>query len=1033
MRLSNDHSLRSLASVIVLAMVALLLPLSGYAFAATLPTMEVDPEVSDWNQRETVTLSATLTSAAPKNMRIHWENENGVNDPDSSTSRTNPDRNCLINQGTNTCSITYTATRTGNDQWRAWVDQDFAVNANVALTTDDSDQTEGRDEAATPGSQPQNTNPAGDTCQTSLTAEPDCTDVVLVRIGALEGAPDVQTLDAGATARLTARMFAPVQQSDGINIDFENENGSNDPDASTSRQTPDLTCTIPQGSRECFVEYVGLRGSDTWRMWTDIDKVQSTTEADATEGRYSGDSDCQQPEDQGTPCVAAIQGIPNPTPGEGCNKTSTSAPDDREPDCTDVVSVAFRSGPPVTIDCDDSLGSQSQDTERETNPTRPADTRTGDPSTEEYQCRAFDQFGAGRNGVVIKGENKSGANDPDRSTSYDSPDYQCTTTFDEKDPTIFLGGEGFCYISVTQARLETGTAEICFWTGSASEGAALCGDEPTGEAQLANGTDPANDAADQVEKTWENPATFKLDCDPETDTNPAGTAHDIICGVTSGSGSKVSGVNVDVEASGANDPDGSTTGNSPLTPDFTCTTGPDGTCTVRHGPGGTGSTTAEGVTTYRAWIDADRENSTTEADTTEGRDEQVTPGTRAEPDNTDVVEKTWTPPPTTVTITPASDTARVGECNPYTVTMTDRNGAAVPGAVLDVEQRHQLADNQAANDEPSVSFCEPPASAGPNPSNVDETRGDLRPPDENPENNGTAGGEATKTTDQNGKVTFGIKVAPGNGSNGSGTVNITGWWETDDNDDPGSSEPKASATKTWTPGSGTPGVPAGMTLSPPSSSNEPGEQVTYTATVSDGNGDPVSGAMVTWTEEGEGTFTAQETTTDENGQATATVTADREGTQTITASAPECAEGETCSDSSTQQWAEQTPQTCPGYANDSRNQIVGTPGNDTLRGTGGDDIICGFGGRDKLIGAGGDDLVLGGGGNDTLNGGRGKDVLKGNGGKDVIQGRGGNDRLLGQKGDDDLSGGGGNDFIDGGPGRDACSGGSGRDRVRNCE
>lgn len=1053
---------RSLATIVVLTLLSLVLPLTGTGLAIhTLPTMEVEPEISAWNQFDNVTLTATLSAPTSTELRIHWENENGANDPDSGTTRESPDRNCIINIGTVSCSISYRATRTGDDPWRAWIDQDYQVTGGqLASQTDDSDPSERQNEQTNPGSQPQNANPNAHKCPGLAAQEPDCTDVVLAQIGALEVVPDVQTLDAGTTVRLTARLFAPVQQAEGVNIDFENENGSNDPDRGTTRSTPDMTCDIAQGQTECFIEYQGLGGSDNWRAWIDSDRIQSTDNSDMTEGRYSGQSDCQQPEDQGTDCTTRGVGIAGPSPGEGCNRSSTAPPDEREPDCTDVVNVAFRSGGVASIDCDDNSGAQNQDTERETNPQRPSDTRTGDPSTERYQCRAFDQFGAGLNDIVIKGENESGPNDPDRSTTYESPDYQCTTTFNEDDRTIIFAERGFCYIEVRQDRLELGTAEICFWTGSAAEGQALCADEPTGEAQRADGTDPPNDLADQVEKTWENPATFRLDCEPETDRNPAGTRHDIRCTVTSSSGSPVGGISVDAEATGANDPDQT---NTAATPDFTCSTGSDGSCTFSH----TGS--SQGTTTYRAWIDADNNNTTTEADTSEARDEQITPGSRAEPDNTDVVEKVWTAPPSAASITPQSDVARVGECNPYTVTLTDSTGAGVQGAIVDVEQRHERADNNTQNDEPTVSFCEPPASGGPNPSNVDESRGDLRPPDENPDNNGTAGGETTNATDQNGKVTFGIRVSPGNGSNGTGRVAITAWWETDDNDDPGSSEPKATASKTWEPGSGTPGVPAGLTLSPPSSSNEPGEQVTYTATVSDGNGDPVEGATVTWAEDGQGDFTSQESTTDSNGQATATVTSDQEGDQTITATASECAEGETCSDSSTQQWARQTRQTCPGFENDRRNQVVGTPGDDTLRGSDGDDIICGLDGKDTLIGRGGDDLLIGGGsndilrgnvgddtlrgnvgedtlaggagndevyaggGDDILRGGGGRDLLKGGGGKDVLRGRWQDDRLLGNGGNDNLNGGPGNDLLKGGRGNDVCRSGGGRDRFRSCE
>lgn len=66
---------------------------------------------------------------------------------------------------------------------------------------------------------------------------------------------------------------------------------------------------------------------------------------------------------------------------------------------------------------------------------------------------------------------------------------------------------------------------------------------------------------------------------------------------------------------------------------------------------------------------------------------------------------------------------------------------------------------------------------------------------------------------------------------------------------------------------------------------------------------------------------------------------------------------------------------CPGYADDSRTQIVGTARADRLVGTGRNEIICGLGGNDTLVGNGGRDLLIGGGGNDTLKGGAGNDRL----------------------------------------------------------
>jgi hypothetical protein len=110
-----------------------------------------------------------------------------------------------------------------------------------------------------------------------------------------------------------------------------------------------------------------------------------------------------------------------------------------------------------------------------------------------------------------------------------------------------------------------------------------------------------------------------------------------------------------------------------------------------------------------------------------------------------------------------------------------------------------------------------------------------------------------------------------------------------------------------------------------------------------------------------------------------------------------------------------TAASCPGFANDNRNQVVGTGGPDGLRGSSRPDIICGLRGGDVLIGLAGNDLLLGGSGNDVLRGRRGRDALRGG------------------RNDDLLRGGRGRDVLNGGRGRDRCLGGPGGDVFDRCE
>ncbi|MDQ3957464.1 MAG: Ig-like domain-containing protein, partial [Actinomycetota bacterium] len=567
-------------------------------------------------------------------------------------------------------------------------------------------------------------------------------------------------------------------------------------------------------------------------------------------------------------------------------------------------------------------------------------------------------------------------------------------------------------------------------------------------------------------------------------SNPTGTAHTVTCTVTNSFGNLSSGAIVDVEATGPSDPDA---GNTPASPDFTCTTNANGVCTFTHGPGGVGTSNTPGTTLYRAWIDADNNNTSNEADTAEGRDEAATPGTRPEPDNTDVVNKTWVGPPSAVTVAPTSDTASVGSCNAFTFTVRDSAGAPVEGARLDVEQRHARAGNNTANDEPTVSFCTP--SAGGNISQVDEQRGDLRPPTESPDNLGTAGGETSGTTNANGVITIGIRVDAGAGSDGTGTVTVVGFVETTDNDDPDTNEPAATATKTWI-------IPEARTIDcePEVATNRTGVTQTVVCTVFDRFGEPVAGEGVTFTETGPGDLTSATTaTTDANGRAQVTATSLAPGSQTVTgtltddlsgnepnevdecdrgANDPAGAPGGVCADSVTLTWTQATPFSVtldpaesfnrPGdphtflvtVRDQAGNPVAGVALTWTEDGAGGfsstetstnasgqaEATVTSSDRGDQTVTVSTSSCATGGDctvsavkhwGPDfcDIYGTEGADRLTGTAGRDVICAFNGNDVISGGGGNDLIIAYGGNDTIVAGSGRDTVRGGSGRDFV----
>ncbi|MGH2746416.1 MAG: Ig-like domain-containing protein, partial [Actinomycetota bacterium] len=854
--------------------------------------------------------------------------------------------------------------------------------------------------------------------------EPDGTDVVekMWDASRIDCEPETDRNRSGSSHTVTCTVTDENGQAEaGEHVDAE-ATGANDPDDGASRTSPDFSCGPTNVQGRCSFTHSGdtsESGTTVYRAWIDADNDDSTDEADSGEGRDE-----------------------NTTPG-----------DRPEPDNTDVVEKEWSAS---RLDCEP---------ETDSNP-----TGTGHDIT----CTATDE-----DGDPVPNENidveASGANDPDNSNSRTSPDFTCTT-----------GSNGQCVVRHgppgPTSTNEIGTTAYRAWIDFDKNNATDDSDATEGQNEESSpGAEPEPDSTDVVSKTWQ---AIPLDCSPETDSNPTGTNHTVSCTARNDDGSPRSNVEIDAEATGANDPDQS---DSPNTPDFSCTTDAQGQCSFTHGPTGgaqTGpnDTSQPGTTNYRAWIDEDG-TSSVEADPTEGQDESAQPGSRPEPDNTDVVSKNWIEAPGDLTMAPESDTASVGACNPYTVTLTDDNGNPVSGAFIDVEQRHERANNQTAGDEPAVGFCEP--ATGPNPSDVDESRGDLRPPDEDPDNAGTAGGETIAATDANGQVTFGINVVPAQGSDGSGDVTIVAFFDLgEDNDDPDPGEPQDTSTKTWI-------VAEGRTIdcAPKEATNPTGTTHTVTCTVEDASGNPVEGEGVTFSEAGQGELTSpSQRSTDQNGRVTATTTSNQEGTQTITATITDDLQGEPdvdecdraagdpagapagrCSDSVTKTWTaeEQIDERCddPGVqcGTDGDDNIVVQPGttlvicgdgndvvnaeaadgvtiecdgsddnpapdgNKTITGSPGDDVIITGTGDDIINAGGGDDNVTGDGGDDQCHGQGGNDTINCGAGSDVVTGGPGNDNLRSQGGNDSIRGGGGNDIIRGGGGSDTLRGGRGND------
>jgi len=1113
-----------IAAAIVLATVFLLtVPLADLGQANHPPgsCLDVEPETAERQVGETHILTATLLApveaGAPTPPPCNQDNP--ALEPATATAPvqiafditgpndrgTDRDLTCTIAAGSNSCTASYRGERPGTDTIRGFVDEQGVSR----------DATEGQNEADP--SDPTNPPAPG------ATREPDTTDVVTVTWTPGPAAfldCDDQSGDdretnpsrAGSastevyTCRVTDQFQNPTNDGGAasgtqtINVRGENELGVNDPDEpdSASYNTPDYSCTVGQPSGTATGECT-------------IPVPQSENEL-------------------GTAEICFFIDDADPATNEGASLCAAEVTDEAEAsDAADQVEKTW---------AERSAAGGAVDAEPETD-------RNEIGQVHAIEATVFDQFGDRFNGnTTVNFEFFGGSpTDTDGNTPA-TPDLTCTTS-----------AGATCSIDYRQTTT-AGRDLLCVWTNEAPSMAGdntngtcdgesfIDPDDTTGEPDPAGGL---GDDVDIVEKNWirsrETLAT-RLDCEPEVSTTPTGSTLEIVCTAFTAAGVRVNEANIDAEITGTNDTDA---GTSFQTPDLTCTTDASGSCTLRHGPFGNGRTDNTGNATYRAFIDRDGRNETiTEVDTAEARG-------AVDADATDVVETAFVPPPATLSITPEADSATVGQCNPYTITAQQQNGQPAVGATIDVEQIHELAMNATAGDEPTVRFCNP--RSGPNPSDVDTSRGDLgggapfvQPtpgasptptpggsptasptaspgaspsvspsvsasptasptvspsvsptatpttaprvqPTESPtvdasptaspsispttspsasptaspgggaspspsgsptgepdpdNNRGTAGGETVKRTDGDGQVTIGIAIEQGQGSNASGRVTLTAFFDPNDNDDPDVGEPQDTATKQWEVA-----PPGGRTIDcePETATTSTRGTHTVTCTVRNAAGDPDPGRSVTFTEQGPGEFTSStQVTTDAQGRARATVTGtgDEEGVQTITGTitnslqnepdVDDCdQQGGVCSDSVTNTFEAPAPATCPGFENDDRNQIVGTTGNDVLEGTDGPDIICGLEGNDVLVAKDGDDLVIGGAGNDTITAGKGGDEVRGGPGRDSARGGNGHDLLRGGSGPDILRGGKGSDRLRGGKNRDTCRGGTGDNSLKSCE
>ena len=338
-----------------------------------------------------------------------------------------------------------------------------------------------------------------------------------------------------------------------------------------------------------------------------------------------------------------------------------------------------------------------------------------------------------------------------------------------------------------------------------------------------------------------------LDLTPELADNGVGATHTVTA-TLSATPDVGSPIEIDFEIAGPGDVDA---GDTNLTPDRTCTvTNPAVFCTVSY------SSAVVGVDTIRGWIDHDKDNTTVEADATEGQDETTTPGAETESDDTDVVTKTWfTGLPAGARLDCDDESGGDTERNPitgtgtaeiYTCTVvnTAASNAPVAGVKIDVENL------DGANDPDNSAVA------------------------------GTADMNDACTTAADGTCT--VTISPVDSQ--IGTAIICFWADTDSDavfdpagsatdggqcaelfNDPENDNLTDVVRKIWEAR-----AVDSIDVTPDFDVNQTGTSHTATATVYDQFGDPVAGVNVDFVITGRNAVTRLDIITDANGVATAT-------------------------------------------------------------------------------------------------------------------------------------------------------------------
>lgn len=600
-------------------------------------------------------------------------------------------------------------------------------------------------------------------------------------------------------------------------------------------------------------------------------------------------------------------------------------------------------------------------------------------------------------GANVDFEIESGPNDDDGGLTI-PVDMTCTT-----------GEDGTCTVSYTDDPADNpappdNVDTIRAWIDADGVDATIEADLAEGRNETTSpGAKQEPDDTDVVEVHWEDPQPGEpvLDAEPETGLNRPNDAHVLTATVT----------DVDGPVAGAKVAFQKTSGPGTLSA-TSCTTAADGTCQVTLTGDG-----SEGTATVRSWLDANDDDQPDEADLAEGRDEANSPGLQPEPDNTDVVQKTFQEERLILDVEPEQAINRPGT---HDLDATVTNNFGEPEANQRVEFVVRSGPNQGqamdcdtdAQGQCSVSYTSPPENRG--------TDTIFAWVDEN--GNGFSD-EADNTEGRDEEQDPGAVDEPDN------TDVVEKVWESIDLDvepETGENDPETEHT-------------LNAELKNLAGAPIEGEQISFEVESGpnrDLNGNPNTADRTCLTD-AEGKCSVSYEGVDDTGTDTirAWVDIDKDNAvpgEADTAEGPDedavpgDAEEPDGTDVVQKDWGRE----CPGQGGVQGNHQVGTPGDDRIEGTAGRDVQCGLGGDDELIGAGGNDIQLGGHGNDRLEGGAGDDQQDGDAGDDNLIGGPGDDSQFGGTGDDTAHGGVGNEFQRGGGGVDTLNGGAGDDTQR---